>query len=185
MHAGTTWLSLAIQNAMIVGAHRFHQERDKADKQAMAKKRLWWSIIIRDRIMPLALRRSPQIENSHFDLDLEGLNEDDLQDEIACSRVYNPSTKVLLAKLLFYQCQFALVLTELLATAYNPKMFTMSRSLSQDQFLRELGKMAALDAKLVDWFGSIKGTLDHNLQQGDEINDSLKLHSELMYMYYQ
>ena len=80
---------------------------------------------------------------------------------------------------------FRSVLTELLATAYNPKMFTMSRSLSQDQFLRELGKMAALDAKLVDWFGSIKGTLDHNLQQGDKIDDSLKLHSELMYMYYQ
>jgi hypothetical protein len=89
VHASNPWLSVAIWNAMLVGAHQYHQESNSAKPRTVEKKRLWRSILLRDRIMPLALRHSPPISPSHFDLHLEGLDRFDLQDEIAHSKVYD------------------------------------------------------------------------------------------------
>lgn len=183
MHAGSPWLSVAIQNAMLVGAHQYHQEPNGAKPRTVRKKRLWWSILLRDRIMPLALRRSPQINPIHFDLQLQGLDEVDLQDEIVNSKVYDVRTKTLMTSLLLCHCQFALVLTGALTTVYSPRSSRQPTS-CEEQFLQEMANVEMLKAQLVQWLANAKQTLDKNLE-ADDVHDYVKLYSELTYMYYQ
>lgn len=133
--------------------------------------------------MPLALRRSPQINPSHFDLKLQGLDGFDLQDEIARSKVYDARTKSLLTSLLLCQCQFALVLTGVLTTVYSPKSFRQSTS-CEEQILQEMANVEILKIQLAKRLENAKQTLDLNLQ-ADDVHDCVKLYSELTYMYYQ
>jgi hypothetical protein len=184
MHTGSPWLSVAIHNAMLVGAHQYHQHPNRSNLQVVAKKRLWWSILLRDRIMPLALRRSPQIHDSNFDLSLDGLHQIDLQDEVQSSAVYDTRTKLLLLTVLFCQCQLALVLTRVLMICYNVKPPTQSKVLAEDQFVREAADITMAKGELATWFENTRQAMDSNLHE-DDLHPSVALYSELTYMHYQ
>ncbi|KAL3490207.1 hypothetical protein BJX62DRAFT_252131 [Aspergillus germanicus] len=128
LHAGSLWLSIAIQNAIVYNA--LHPSRNlsptanaaptpnSSNKQENIKRRIWWSILLRDRIIPLGLRRHPQITPQTMDLTGEScltpLGERDLEDEISCSEVYDAETKRLLARVLGIQCELAVVLSDVL-----------------------------------------------------------------------
>lgn len=53
------------------------------------KKRLWWSILLRDRSLCIGLRRRPQVYVEYWDW----LEEDDFEEEIQYSKVYDKATK--------------------------------------------------------------------------------------------
>ncbi|KAL2798011.1 hypothetical protein BJX66DRAFT_347625 [Aspergillus keveii] len=128
LHAGSLWLSIAIQNAIVYNA--LHPSPNifptanpastpnPSNKQENIKRRIWWSILLRDRIIPLGLRRHPQITPQTMDLTGEScltpLGERDLEDEISCSEVYDAETKRLLARVLGIQCELAVVLSDVL-----------------------------------------------------------------------
>ncbi|CEL08458.1 hypothetical protein ASPCAL11608 [Aspergillus calidoustus] len=128
LHAGSLWLSIAIQNAIVYNA--LHPSpapsanptaistQGPSTKQENIKRRIWWSILLRDRIIPLGLRRHPQITPQTMDLTGEScltpLGERDLEDEISCSEVYDAETKRLLARVLGIQCELAVVFSDVL-----------------------------------------------------------------------
>ncbi|KAL2828811.1 hypothetical protein BJY01DRAFT_255256 [Aspergillus pseudoustus] len=119
LHAGSLWLSIAIQNAIVYGA--LHPTPHP--KQDNVKGRIWWSILLRDRIIALGLRRHPQITPQTLDLTgrscVTPLGETDLEDEITHSEVYDPETKRLLARVLVIQCELAMVFTEVLVLVHS------------------------------------------------------------------
>ncbi|KAJ0421306.1 hypothetical protein BJY00DRAFT_312219 [Aspergillus carlsbadensis] len=126
LHAGSLWLSIAIQNAIVYNALHptpspsptQNPTQTQTPKHENIKRRIWWSILLRDRIVPLGLRRHPQITPQTMDLTGEScltpLGERDLEDEISCSEVYDPETKRLLARVLGVQCGLAVVLSDVL-----------------------------------------------------------------------
>lgn len=134
--------------------------------------------------MPLALRRAPQICPSHFDLRLEGLDEIDLSDEAEHSQVYDTQTKILLAKLLRCQCNFALVLTDILMMVYSPRIYTEPVVLQEDRILQQLTELDLVKDKLSAWFSEAEQILNLILQS-ESAYASTRLYSELIYMCYQ
>ncbi len=181
MHAGSTWLSIAIQNAMIVGAHQY-PHIPHADPLRAAKKRLWWSIILRDRIMPLALRRTPQVNFSNFDLALDYIEEADLAWDIRNTTVYDAETKTQLARLLSCQCQLALLLTPILMICYNPALFTQSKPVSMEQVSKAVTELANAKASLAEWFESTQQAISS--VQADNPHHAILLYSEMTIMHY-
>ncbi|KAL2818059.1 hypothetical protein BJX63DRAFT_429384 [Aspergillus granulosus] len=119
LHAGSLWLSIAIQNAIVYGA--LHPTPDP--KQDNIKRRIWWSILLRDRIIPLGLRRHPQITPQTLDLTgnscVTPLGEKDFEDEIGHSEVYDSDSKRLLARVLGIQCELAMVFTDVLMLVHS------------------------------------------------------------------
>lgn len=97
----STWLSMAIQNARAAQGPKYATMQTisktanvKHHKRQASLKRLWWCCIIRDRILPLVVRRPLQITRSDFDFDKNlGLIYEDLQDYVERSSVYNPTVK--------------------------------------------------------------------------------------------
>lgn len=183
LHAGSLWLTSAIQNAMLIEAHNYHK-LEQNDSSRDTKKRLWWSILLRDRILPLGLRRHLQITPPNFDLSLDCMNDKDMQEEIYCSEVYNVETKRHLAKVLNLQCQLAMVLTGVVTTVYAANGSTQPQPLTVDDFEAGMAKLVKIREVLTQWarvakvaFGPFRGT--------DKVHESVILYSELTYMYYQ
>ena len=100
----------------------------------VAKKRLWWCIILRDRIHSLALRRPTQVGLERGGIPTKYLDEVDLADEIQNSRVYDPKEKTQLVAIFRLQCHLAIVITELVNITYAPLWGTVPRFDSQETF---------------------------------------------------
>lgn len=195
----SSWLSIAIQNAKSAEAHLqsslpsfspIHQPVEYKKQNTL--KRLWWCCVLRDRILPLGLRRSIQISRAHFDLDANsGLGYADLADEIDRSKVYNSEAKRSLIDLLVHLVDLCSVLTDLLTLVYPMDDSPGWHRQSPDEGAKIKGCKLALRR----WY---KGaTMRFPMFGGGSVprltpgsgrefqHESVILYTNLMYMYYQ
>jgi hypothetical protein len=99
-----------MQNAVILGQQPVSLAVDLHDGM---KKRLWWSILLRDMCLCLGLRRRTQITSNHFNAETSYLKENDFADEIAHSNVYDRESRMILFETLQYQCRLAVLVTDM------------------------------------------------------------------------
>ncbi|KAB8276361.1 hypothetical protein BDV30DRAFT_206567 [Aspergillus minisclerotigenes] len=119
--SNTMWLALGIQHARAVNAHAYYRYHVNERTTRVKLKRLWWCLILRDRLLSLGVRRTLQIHPSHFDVASHSpLVCEDLEDEVHSSEVYDATTKKKLIEILTSQCHFAAAVTLLLMTIYPP-----------------------------------------------------------------
>ncbi|KNG83429.1 hypothetical protein ANOM_009702 [Aspergillus nomiae NRRL 13137] len=84
--SNTTWLALGIQHARAVKAHVYHRYPTNERAARVTLKRLWWCLILRDRLLSLGVRRALQILPCHFDVSSHSpLTYADLEDELAAT----------------------------------------------------------------------------------------------------
>ncbi|EGU76360.1 hypothetical protein FOXB_13129 [Fusarium oxysporum f. sp. conglutinans Fo5176] len=123
--ANSRWLRIAIQHAKSCDADSYdspsyglHISQQDVKRRNILK-RIWWCCIIRDRIMPLCVRRNIQITSAHFDFaNCSPLCYDDLVDELESSRVYNIATKHKLILTLERLTELCVTLTDVLGLVY-------------------------------------------------------------------
>ncbi|EEH34680.2 hypothetical protein PAAG_05729 [Paracoccidioides lutzii Pb01] len=151
VHAGSRWLTNAIQNAILHGAHLYNSKSNQSDPQKMTKKRLWWSIILRDRILLLGLRRHPQITPQNFDLPLDCLSEEDFEDEVYNSEVYSPETKRLLANVMRVQYQLAIALTDVYDDCIPAAWVLPTKSADREGFVTAIRDKGDIRDSLTQW----------------------------------
>ncbi|GLI79124.1 hypothetical protein PoHVEF18_007450 [Penicillium ochrochloron] len=148
--SGTRWLSVAMQLARSIEADLFsHDLRRSPD--TVSKKRLWWCIILRDRIHSLALRRPTQVGLERGGIPTKYLDEEDLADEIQNSRVYDPKEKTQLVAIFRLQCDLAIVITELVNITYAPLWGTVRKSDSQETFYTIQNEVDRMKVGLQRW----------------------------------
>ncbi|KAI1855664.1 hypothetical protein JX265_006067 [Neoarthrinium moseri] len=197
--ANSMWLGMAIQNAKSAEAHHYSAMPTYSasvdpiqSKKQNVLKRLWWCCILRDRILPLGLRRSLKITRSHFDFDANtGLGYTDLADEIDRSRVYNSGTKRCLIEIFVQVIELCTVLTDLIMLVFP---LDDSPGWGKQFGFEETEKIRECKTALRRWY---KGaTLRFPMFGGDAVprmtvtggkefqHDSVILYTNLMYMYY-
>ncbi|KAL5359060.1 hypothetical protein BJX96DRAFT_174017 [Aspergillus floccosus] len=185
LHAGSLWLSIAIENAMVYGAHRFDSDNecDRNDPHRNTRRRVWWSILIRDRILPLGLRRHLQITPRTFDLSLDPITETDLEDEIYHSEVYDPDTKRLLARVLQVQCELCMVLTNIIMLVYAPKAFGQSSLAEESDLSSIIRQIEEGRTSLEEWSNYAKAALAPAINT-EKAHESVALYFGLAFLYY-
>ena len=176
------WLSIAIQNARVINAQLYYRDQTISDTERRRKKRLWWSCVLRDRIMPLGCRRAIQITHEHFDFN-QRFEEEDLAHEIGFSRVYDAETQKQLVKTIVAQFELAVALTGVLAMCYP---LDGSHSLAQLAPI-DLGKtkecIEKTRSKLLNWFNRFSlQALPHT--EANQAHVSVTLYTDLLYVYY-
>ncbi|KAI1964520.1 hypothetical protein LOZ56_006189 [Ophidiomyces ophidiicola] len=181
-HAGSLWLNVAIQNALPLEAHNYH-ELDRNDSYRNTKKRLWWSILLRDRILPLGLRRPLQVSPLTYDLTLDYMSVEDLQEEIYCSEVYSVETKRHLAGVLNIQCQLVMAITDVLTAVYGANGSKKEQIMTENEFQAKMTDILKLKRNLSLWEQDAKMAFA-TFSGSDEVHESVVLYSELTYMYY-
>jgi hypothetical protein len=107
--AGSLWVTRAIEHAMFIDSHPSLVE----NVTISLKKRLWWSIILRDQSLCIGLRHRPRVTSIGFHGWSDWLSTEDFSEELYQSRVYDYETKKRLLDELQKQCELAVVLTDL------------------------------------------------------------------------
>ncbi|KAJ4138597.1 hypothetical protein NW768_002447 [Fusarium equiseti] len=178
-HAGSTWLAIGIQNAIVAQAHNF-QAPGASLRRKNGNKRLWWSLFWRDRVLTLGLRKPLQITPSSFNVNIDPMTIDDLADEIDHSAVYDPRTKRQLASILNLQCRLATILTDPLVVCYGPSAFDLTYSL--DNFDETVTRIRAGKEILERWKTDVDETLGASLTDA-EAHRSTRLISSVVHIY--
>jgi hypothetical protein len=178
----TVWLGTGIRFAKDANAHRYDAP-EVTGKVKNIKKRLWWCCILRDRILPLGVRRPLYITTEHFDfINNRPLSSEDLEREMDKSEVYDHATKVSLAGVLTVLCRLAVVLTDIIMIAYpvSEAPFTATTGVA---LLRMHSRMEKCKSDLAQWFdrASVRFPIPAGLGNS---NDALVLFTNLMYIYY-
>lgn len=178
-HAGSTWLAIGIQNAIVAQAHNF-QAPGASSEHKKKRKMLWWSLFWRDRVVTLGLRKPLQITSSSFNTDIEPITAHDLADELDSSSVYDCRTKRHLADVLTFQCRLAIILTETLSICYGPNAFDLTYSL--DNFDRTLARIRTAQTDLDKWRKEAEQVVKPFLSRPD-VHRSTTLISSVIYIY--
>ncbi|KAL2846367.1 hypothetical protein BJY01DRAFT_263335 [Aspergillus pseudoustus] len=173
--AGTDWLARAIQSALTLG----NSPGPDLWVDAISKKRLWWSIVLRDRCLSLALHRRTQVPVIDPSLGIDGLDEDDFADEILNSCVYDSPTKRVLVKVLKEHYELALALSDMMPLVYSSHGIRVL-SVSKEAFDITLVKIRRVEATLDQWLSSTKLPA----LMSPTANESIPVFVKLVYMYY-
>ncbi|KAJ4248451.1 hypothetical protein NW762_012788 [Fusarium torreyae] len=174
--ANTYWLSTAVYLARCARAD-YYAEVDGDTKDKAPLKRLWWSCVVRDRIMSLGLQRPMCIGQSDFDFNQSGLTELDFEGEIDGSQVYGPAIKRILAQLAVSLCEFSTILNPILSITYPRKAVSPS-----EDPLNDIGLFESHVARLDSWHDGVGSTLNIPEQAG--MHDSLTLFTAASNIYY-
>lgn len=145
----------------------------------MLKKRLWWSIILRDRYLCLTLRRRTQVPEIPPGLDLVWFDENAFSHEIHNSYVYNAKTKAILVKILKEYYELALALSDMMALVYGTHGIN-TVSLSGDACTSRLNKASLAKRSLEEW----KSSTVLPILMPQTTHEPVTLFANLIYMYY-
>ncbi|KAH6608485.1 n-terminal binuclear zn cluster-containing [Trichoderma cornu-damae] len=130
----TYWMVNAVHFSRCARADQYYTLSDN-NPTRLVLKRLWWSCILRDRVMSLSLRRPLTIGSDEFDFSLPGLNLADFSDELGASTVYDRPTRQILAHMMSAFCELVIPLTKALTILYpaaGPKVIRAEIDTRQD-----------------------------------------------------
>ncbi|KAJ5934090.1 hypothetical protein N7466_003637 [Penicillium verhagenii] len=145
--AGSLWLTSSIENAMLIDAQP--SLVDDQVSEAM-KKRLWWSLLLRDRSLCIGLRRRPQITSINIHRCRDWLQEEDFEDEMHTSKVYDYQNKIIFLSALQEQCTLAVLLTDLVTLIFNPRL-APATSYTKDEFESQMITLKNIKESLTQW----------------------------------
>ncbi|KAM5344054.1 hypothetical protein ACJ41O_012591 [Fusarium nematophilum] len=177
------WLATAIQLAQAAGAHQFYLNPSRKPEVANELKRLWWCCIVRDRILPLGLRRQLHIPLVDGEMDKNLLTEDDFAEELTNSRVYGPETKRSLVRLFITLCELAVSLTGVITTVYTTGHSIGLHTATAGGLEQTTDRIRSCKGDLDSWFdkATVRFPTPAGIGGGDE---SIILYTNLMYIYY-
>ncbi|UKZ79822.1 hypothetical protein TrVFT333_007584 [Trichoderma virens FT-333] len=130
----TYWMVNAVHFARCARADQYYTLSDDNPTKLILK-RLWWSCILRDRVMSLSLRRPLNIGCDEFDFSLPGLNLADFSDELGVSTVYDRPTRQILAHMMSAFCELIIPLNKALTILYpaaGPKIVTSDADIQKE-----------------------------------------------------
>ncbi|OBT58755.1 hypothetical protein VE04_00730 [Pseudogymnoascus sp. 24MN13] len=180
-HLNTFWLNIAIQSARADHAHYYDIDKSLTKYDRQMKKRLWWCCVIRDRILPLGVRRPLQITHNHLDSAGQELTEEDLEEDIGESEVYDTETQQLLAKIFLAQCKLAVELTDVITMVYPADGANPVITACEDDFNRVSTETKGYETKLTNWYNTINQWIPTVLGKS---HASITLYTSLLYIYY-
>ncbi|KAJ0418920.1 hypothetical protein BJY00DRAFT_287242 [Aspergillus carlsbadensis] len=156
---GSSWLSLAIQVAVIIDsdpAGRNKVPAVEADNQA----RLWWSISLRDRAIALSRREPLQAIPAALESRIQSLEQAELDDEVEHSIVYVPSVKRVISQLFQLKCRLSRLLGRVIPLAFGDVPHRHQRDLSHTL----QSDITYLKLDLAIWDMSRKAVIDQEVQ---------------------
>ncbi|EME86062.1 uncharacterized protein MYCFIDRAFT_194222 [Pseudocercospora fijiensis CIRAD86] len=110
LRLNTYWITNAIRFARIARADSYHRIKDPVKSKML--KRIWWGVILRDRILSLGLRRSIQVPlENDWDTEKHVLQAEDFQPELGNSPMHDTETQLRIFEMLGTMCRLAQCLT--------------------------------------------------------------------------
>jgi len=201
------WLGIATSLAHTIGLHRDPGTLAMEQKQKQMRKRIWWSLYMRDRLVALAMRRSPRIQQRDCDVPLLGEDDFDTQplgDDATCispnrcSFIRSEEKLRRLAKLCVEQTKLCVIISHVLQVQYavvrveqgsqveNSNTKTTMVLLPRKK-LPNPSEIDFCDMELSDWTMKLPESISYRSPGGTELSNdsqSLILHRAVLSMLY-
>lgn len=200
------WMGIALSLTQIVGLHRNPDKMKMSPKERALRCRIWWSCVMRDRLLALGIRRPARIRDEEFNVPMLTLDDfildvpsPDLVKLLGESRLTSPDPEgrrmvavmcIELSKLcvclghILYS-QYTVLGNHPVGSEYLLKVIVMPRQ--SEKRAQELGKC---DKELNDWLNSqdtasryTPGPLGHG-ENRDKAKRMIRLHQALLHMIY-
>ncbi|KAH6986501.1 fungal-specific transcription factor domain-containing protein [Ilyonectria sp. MPI-CAGE-AT-0026] len=200
------WMGIALSLAQIVGLHRNPDKMKMSRKERALRCRIWWSCVMRDRLLALGIRRPARIRDEEFNVPMLTLDDfvldvpsPDLVKLLGESRLTSPDPEgrrmvavmcIELSKLcvclghILYS-QYTVLGNHPVGSEYLLKVIVMPRQ--SEKRAQELGKC---DKELNDWLNSQDTASRYNpgpVGHGDNRDKAMRmirLHQALLHMIY-
>lgn len=172
--AGSIWLMRAIESARLIDAQPCYLVENV---KKPLKKRLWWSILLRDRSLCIGLRRRAQVHVDYW----EWMKEEDFEEEIQNSQVYDEGTKRQLFHVFQEQCRLAVLLSDLVSLIFAPRT-TLSCFLSVAEFEGLISTIERINRSLTEWEAQTP-FLPPKPSQSTDLEDPVGILTNLTFMY--
>lgn len=180
LRKNSQWLTNAVLYARVAYRDRASLQIEDNEKKERTLKRLWWCAILRDRIMPLGLRRPVQIPE--FESRCPMLTERDFDDELGRSKVHDISTQTSIFHMVCTLCSLADVLTPALIMMFGAEK-PQDRSIeSPEELAKALKEIEAILRRLHTWQEDAKERFPSPIGLGDTHN-TVTVFANLMFIY--
>ncbi|KAL4939227.1 hypothetical protein BDV06DRAFT_225198 [Aspergillus oleicola] len=179
-HINTWWLSSAIQHARTAQAHCYRTRHHLPYGRQLELKRLWWTCIIRDRVMGLALRQPILITPESFDFEPDKLSVEDLKVEEDGPSVYETDLKRVLLLVTVSLSDLCIALTNVLMLVSRQDR---SASIGPEQRRDSFGEVKKLRDSLWLWH-KYMGYHSTVVARDHPSNNSVIVFSNLLQIYF-
>jgi len=202
------WMGLALTTAHMEGLHRDLEEPQNMTKIGRLRRRIWWSCVIRDRLLGLGIRRPCRIREDEFSVERLRLDDFDisLPPPPAVARLLaapsftgtDPANRRRMATLCIDLSQLCITIGRILHSQYT----IASTPEGASNYLRwaivrprsskdRAHSFAQCDADLQEWLQSlapessyVPGARDDRAPTAQIENPTIRLHKILLYMKY-
>ncbi|KAI8714017.1 Fungal-trans domain-containing protein [Fusarium sp. LHS14.1] len=183
--ANSIWLGRAIQHAKIL---KVDQCTSPSMQSQNALRRIWFSCILRDRILSLCLRRNLQISQACLDRHADyAISYDDFSDEIQRSRVYDAESKQSLVTMMLSMADLCVCLSNILTVAQSVRTLTGPQSHGSS---RKTMQIWECKKDLETWFmkavssSPVLTSTQPGHRQGDRPKVYILMFGHLVWVYY-
>ncbi|KAH6845492.1 fungal-specific transcription factor domain-containing protein [Chaetomium sp. MPI-CAGE-AT-0009] len=198
------WMGVAISLAHTIGLHRDPAKTPMIPRKQKLWKRVWWSCLMRDRLVALGMRRPTRIKSEDFDVPT--LNEDDFEIEALpeenqllgpeCVLIRDVEMQRRLAVMCIEKAKLCMLIGDMLKVQYSvlsrsgmrPEHTTNStHMLLPNKNPENMEEVENVDHHLQDWFASLPDTCQHRTLDASSTTDGnqvLSVQRNLLHMIY-
>lgn len=198
------WMGVAISLAHTIGLHRDPSKTPMIPRKQKLWKRVWWSCLMRDRLVALGMRRPTRIKSEDFDV--PQLNEDDFEIDVLPEENQLPGFDSPLIRDIDMQRELAVMCIEkaklcmFIGDMLKVQYSVLSRSGMQPEHTTNsthmllpnknsdnMDEVDSVDQELRDWFSALPESCHHHpLGPGTvtEANKAVAVQRNLLHMIY-
>ncbi|KAL4809779.1 fungal-specific transcription factor domain-containing protein [Aspergillus unguis] len=202
------WMGIALSLAQMVRLHRNPANLKLTPKQKRLRRRIWWSCVMRDRLLALALRRTARIRDEDFDVAALTLDDFDLEAPsqplihlLGASAFTEPDAegRRVVAGMIIELSQLCLCIGHILHSQYTvldtyegPSEYILKAIVRPRKSETRIQDLAKCDEELSDWLRSqdMRSRYIPNEQTAtatgapDKASEIMRLHRALLHMIY-
>lgn len=169
----------AIRFARLAKAEAFEKEEDP--RKSIILKRIWWCVLLRDRILSLGLRRPLQVRQ---DIPSKVLTADDFQYELGKSAVHDSETQKKVFMVISFACRLALTVTPALELLYSTESIE-ERSMNQAaaSLLETAQDLQHCTKKVQDWHDRCSSAFPFPISL-DDTPDAVCIFANMLFLYH-
>ncbi|KAL2131002.1 hypothetical protein VTI74DRAFT_5684 [Chaetomium olivicolor] len=199
------WMGVAISLAHTIGLHRDPAKTPMVPRKQKLWKRVWWSCLMRDRLVALGMRRPTRIKSEDFDV--PPLNESDFEIDALpeentllgpneCTLVRDLEMQRELAVMCIEKAKLCMLIGDMLKVQYSvlsrpgtrPEHTTNStHMLLPNKNPENMEEVEKVDKHLREWFAGLPQLCQHRPLDSENITDTnktLAVQRNLLHMIY-
>ncbi|KAJ4306404.1 hypothetical protein N0V88_001204 [Collariella sp. IMI 366227] len=185
------WMGVAISLAHTIGLHRDPAKTPMVPRKQKLWKRVWWSCLIRDRLVALGMRRPTRIKSEDFDVppllesdfEIEALPEENMLLGPECTLVRDLDLQRELAIMCIEKAKLCMLIGDMLKVQYSvlsrhgvrPEHTTNStHMLLPNKNPENMEEVEQVDKHLREWFTDLPQLCQHRPLDAENITDANK-----------